>query len=190
MKRQAKFYKKHEKDIMRKLGFEPVPGSGSGWVSKEDGESEAFIVQLKSTDRNSFTIKREDLDKLEYHAKVSHKLPIFINEFLQDEKIYITIPIDDIDLYIKAHLSLGTQSDGSDASNNLVNKLYYNGMLDASECHSETLEMVPDNGGSDRSEIIPKKVIKSGGRNRYQKLREKEKEKEYANFNSNRRRSK
>jgi len=190
LERQAKFYKRHEKVIMKKLDFEPVVGSGAGWINKEDGESELFIAQLKSTDKNSFTIKREDLDKLEYHAKVSHKLPVFINEFLEDEKIYITIPLDDIDLYIKAYLSSEAQSNGSSEFDRSVNNLYYDGILNESRCHSEALEMVQIDGGSDRSEIVTKKVIKSGGRNRYQKIREKEKEKEYADFKLNKRRHK
>lgn len=161
---------------MKKLGFEPVVGSGAGWVNKEDGESEFFLAQLKSTDKNSFTIKREDLDKLEYHAKVTHKLPVFVNEFLQDGKIYITISLDDIDLYIKNY-NLSKSSEGpAHASNNDGQIFYHNELEDARECHSEDLEMVQNIGGT----CTLKKVVKSGGRERYQKLREKEKEKEYA----------
>lgn len=176
IKRQAKFYKRHEKVVMKKLGFEPVVGSGAGWVNKEDGESEFFLAQLKSTDKNSFTIKREDLDKLEYHAKVTHKLPVFVNEFLQDGKIYITISLDDIESYVQSYnLSRGSESP-SHASNSGGQIFYHNGPEDASECQPGTLEMVQNIGGT----CTLKKVVKSGGRERYQKLREKEKEKEYA----------
>ena len=41
--RKQKFWFKNEKRVMKRLGFEPVPGSGSGWVNKEDGENENLL---------------------------------------------------------------------------------------------------------------------------------------------------
>ena len=51
--RKQKFWFKNEKRVMKRLGFEPVPGSCSGWVNKEDGENEFALAQLKSTDADS-----------------------------------------------------------------------------------------------------------------------------------------
>ena len=82
---------------MKLLGFTPVIGSGSGWIHKEDGETEDALVQLKSTDASSYRIDMLDIKKLEYHAEVSHKLPIFLVQFLQQDKIYAVIGIEYID---------------------------------------------------------------------------------------------
>lgn len=167
---------------MRRLGFMPVPGSGSGWVNKEDGESDWFMAQLKSTDKNSFTIKREDIDKLEYHAMVSHKVPVFVNEFLGDGEIYLTINLKDLEEGIKYHiLSQGPQSP-SDKQNNGSNIIYHHDIFDSSECHSGPLDMV-----SNMDHISTKKMIRSEGREEYQKIRDEEIKKANADFKANRR---
>ena len=72
MKRTGKFYYRNEKETLRKLGLTPVAGSGSGWIDKEDGESDIALVQLKSTDSSRYTLDMLDMKKLEYHASVSN----------------------------------------------------------------------------------------------------------------------
>lgn len=96
MKRTGKFYYKNEKQVMKFLGLEPVPGSGSGWIFKEDGESETVMVQLKSTDSNNYKLQMLDMKKLEYHASVSNKVPIFLVQFLQQDKIYAIVEVGNI----------------------------------------------------------------------------------------------
>lgn len=178
MKRQAKFYKRHEKVVMKKLGLEPVVGSGSGWINKEDGESEYFMAQLKSTDKNSFTIKREDLDKLEYHAMVAHKLPVFVNEFLTDGEIYLTINLKNLQELMDLDIwSQGPQSP-SEKRDSEGNIIYHLNIFDSPEGTP---------GSRDTNGNMEHKVIKSGGREKYQKIREKEKEKANAYFKANRR---
>ena len=59
MKRSGKFYRRNEEDVMRRLGLEPTKNSGSGWIEKEDGQSEHVICQLKSTDAQSISIKKK-----------------------------------------------------------------------------------------------------------------------------------
>lgn len=93
-KRTGKFYYRNERETLSKLGFQPAPGSGNGWIVKEDGENELSMVQLKSTDSNQYTLKMLDMKKLEYHAAVSHKIPIFLVQFLQQDKTYAIIPVD------------------------------------------------------------------------------------------------
>lgn len=93
MKRSGKFYYRNEKETLTALGLTPAPQSGAGWVTKEDGENERVLVQLKSTDAASYTLKSLDMKKLEYHASVSHKAPIFLVQFLQDNRIYAIVDI-------------------------------------------------------------------------------------------------
>lgn len=76
---------------MRQLGLQPTKNSGSGWVEKEDGQSEDVICQLKSTDAESIRIHLKDLHTLLYNASVSHKLPVFAIQFLQSNEVYLLI---------------------------------------------------------------------------------------------------
>ena len=81
---------------MKFLGLKTVPGSGSGWVHKEDGESETVMVQLKSTDLNNYKLEMLDIKKLEYHAAVSNKVPIFLIQFLQQDRLYAIVEVGNI----------------------------------------------------------------------------------------------
>lgn len=97
MKRSGKFYSKNEKETLRKLGLKPIAFSGAGWIDKEDGESENALVQLKSTEASSYRVDMLDIKKLEYHASVSHKVPIFIIQFLKQDKIYALVNLEDLE---------------------------------------------------------------------------------------------
>lgn len=91
MKRSGKFYRNNEKEVMARLGLQPTPNSGSGWVSKEDGESDDVLCQLKSTDAQSIKIDKKDLDVLQSNASVTHKLPVFAIQFLRTDEVYLVI---------------------------------------------------------------------------------------------------
>ena len=97
MKRSGKFYYRNERKTLEALGFKQVPGSGNGWVAKEDGESDNTLVQLKSTDNSSYAVSLLDLKKLEVHAEVEHKFPLFLIQFLKQDKIYALVNIDNLD---------------------------------------------------------------------------------------------
>ena len=96
MKRSGKFYRNNEKEVMKLLGLEPTPNSGSGWLVKEDGQNENVICQLKSTDNNSIKINKLDLDKLSYNSLVVHKLPVFAIQFLNSNEVFLVIKPEDI----------------------------------------------------------------------------------------------
>ena len=91
MKRSGKFYRKNEAKVMESLGLEPTKNSGSGWIEKEDGQSENVICQLKSTDAQSIKVNKKDIDTLLYNAVVAHKLPVFAIQFLQSNEVYLLI---------------------------------------------------------------------------------------------------
>lgn len=94
--RSGKFYRKNEADVMQQLGLEPTPNSGSGWIVKEDGQNENIICQLKSTDANRITVVKQDLDKLEYNANVTHKLPVFAIQFIKSNDTYLMVRPEDL----------------------------------------------------------------------------------------------
>ena len=95
-KRSGKFYRKNEAEVMRSLGLEPTPNSGSGWIVKEDGQSEDVICQLKSTDAMSIKINLKDIETLDYNALVAHKLPVFAIQFLCNNQTYLLVKPEDL----------------------------------------------------------------------------------------------
>ena len=100
-KRSTKFYRKNEAEVMKRLGFEPTKNSGAGWVEKCDGQNESFICELKSTDKESYTLKQKTLQELEYHACVTHKLPVFALQFLNRDEIWVAVKEDEFKEYMK-----------------------------------------------------------------------------------------
>lgn len=96
MKRSGKFYRRNEEEVMKMLGLRPTKNSGSGWIEKEDGQSENLICQLKSTDADSIKLQRLDFKKLEYNATVSKKIPVFVVQFIYGEDLYILCRPEDI----------------------------------------------------------------------------------------------
>ena len=100
-KRSGKFYRNNEREVMRSLGLEPTPNSGSGWIVKEDGVTDDLICQLKSTDANSIKINKNDLDTLEYNSLVEHKLPVFVIQFLQSNEVYLVLRPEDLKDVVK-----------------------------------------------------------------------------------------
>lgn len=100
-KRSTKFYRKNESEVMERLGFKPTKNSGAGWVEKCDGENEHFICELKSTDKDSYSLKQSVLRTLEYHATVSHKTPVFALQFLNTNEVWVMISEEEYKAYME-----------------------------------------------------------------------------------------
>lgn len=91
MRRSGKDWFKNEKEVMELLGLKQVPGSGSSWVAKEDGENENVLCQLKSTDASSIRVQLQDIHELQIHALTSHKLPVFAIQFRQTNEVFLLV---------------------------------------------------------------------------------------------------
>lgn len=113
MKRSFRFYRKNEADVMRSLGLKPTKNSGSGWVEKEDGISDAVICQLKSTDKESIKLNKRDIDVLNYNAGVCHKMPVFAIQFLQSNEVYLLVKPDML-MDIAKYIETGTYTSQND----------------------------------------------------------------------------
>lgn len=95
MKRSGKDWYRNEREVMELLGFKQVPGSGSSWVAREDGENDHCLCQLKSTDAQSIRVQLQDIHELQVHAAVSHKLPVFAIQFRESNEVFLLVsPLD------------------------------------------------------------------------------------------------
>lgn len=150
MKRSGKFYRKNEAEVMESLGLKPTKNSGSGWIEKEDGQSEYVICQLKSTDANSIKVNKKDLDVLSYNAAVTHKLPVFAIQFLQSNEVYLLVKPENL-CEAAEYIETGEISD---------NARFAFMDLDLSEHEDMTIE--------------PRRVIKSSSNSRKQFMEENE----------------
>lgn len=98
---------------MKSLGLKPTKNSGSGWVEKEDGISDAVICQLKSTDKESIKLNKRDIDVLNYNAGVCHKMPVFAVQFLQSNEVYLLVKPDML-MDIAKYIETGTYTSQND----------------------------------------------------------------------------
>lgn len=156
-RRLGSFYSKNESDIMKRLGLKPTVGSGAGWIEKEDGQNEYLIAQLKSTDAQSIGIKLFDIHKLEYNAMVTHKVPVFVIQFLETDEVFVMSRPSDL-LSVAKYLECGEKTAIKEEENiNIV----------------ETI-------------VANTKVIRSGNKSKYWAEKEKEKEKESKAWKANR----
>lgn len=156
IKRSGKFYRNNEAEVMEQLGLKPTVNSGSGWIEKEDGQSEDIICQLKSTDAHSIRIAKKDIDTLIYNSMVVHKLPVFAIQFLSTNEVFLLVRPEDI-----IQVSQSLKGDKPMKSSNEF--------LGLEDRHDRPL--------SEDDNIPPKRIIKSGGSAR--KVLEREREEKY-----------
>lgn len=167
-RRSTKYYRKNESEVMRKLGFKPTKNSGAGWLEKEDGENDFCLCQLKSTDKESISIKQKDLHTLEYNAIVSHKTPVLVIQFIQNDEVYLLIKPEDLE-QIKGIVSgsspekksfFDIDSETEDWYNNIVHEKirsenysareqYYKKKVEEREQKMEELKQKLKEGGKD-----------------------------------------
>lgn len=62
--------RKYERNC--KIG-KPTVGSGNKWFDKGDRNTENFKIELKSTSHNSYSLKKETVEKIQAEAKSSGK---------------------------------------------------------------------------------------------------------------------
>lgn len=100
-KRSTRFYRKNEAEVMEALGLRPTKNSGAGWVEKEDGQNDHLIAQLKSTDAASIKVNLRDIEIMEANALVSHKVPVFVIQFLGTGDIFVMARPSDMEQVVE-----------------------------------------------------------------------------------------
>lgn len=78
--------KKQERDLAKRGGGRLVPGSGSG---HQKGDVKKYLgvyrVEAKTTKRNSFSVTREMIQKIEEAALPNNEMPAIIIEFIDEQ---------------------------------------------------------------------------------------------------------
>lgn len=153
-RRSGKFYMKNEKEVMELLGLKQVPGSGSSWIAREDGESDDVLCQLKSTDAESIRVRRQDIEALKYNAGIAHKLPVFAIQFLQGDDVYLLVRPEELQELAK-YINVGKYTPSEHEG--------FWGLLD------------PSDDGSGTSHVAPSRMVKSsrGARDKFMDMNEK-----------------
>lgn len=95
MRRSGKDWLNNEREVMELLGLKQVPGSGSSWIAREDGQNDYILCQLKSTDKQSIRVQLQDIHELQVNAMTEHKTPVFAIQFRETNEVFLLVsPID------------------------------------------------------------------------------------------------
>lgn len=84
---------KQEKIVAKMLNGRKTINSGAT-LGQNDVETKAFDIEAKITAAKSFIIKESDLTKLRKKTKIG-KIPLFLVEFSETGKKYITLDWED-----------------------------------------------------------------------------------------------
>jgi hypothetical protein len=76
---------KQEAHLAKVYGGSVTPGSGNGWVHKNDVKTPTLSIEAKYTDAKSFSLKLADLIKAEKIALIDGRDTVFTISFSGDE---------------------------------------------------------------------------------------------------------
>lgn len=54
------------------------PGSGNGWIRKADVRTLDYLIECKTTTKNSYSIKKETWEILNKQAIIDDRIPVMI----------------------------------------------------------------------------------------------------------------
>lgn len=88
--------RKQEKRLAEHYGGRRTPGSGNGWVKKNDVRSPDLSIEAKTTAKKQFTLKADDLERGERHALLDGRDFVFVIEMNGRE--WVVLAREDFDL--------------------------------------------------------------------------------------------
>lgn len=83
--------KKREISIAKDIGGREHLMSGAAWFKKGDASNEYFLVEDKFTDKEKYSIKYNELVKVQKEALEVSKIPIFRFGFTINKKDYVVL---------------------------------------------------------------------------------------------------
>ncbi len=98
--RRVKASRKQEEATAKAINGRRQPGSGSGWVHRNDVRSDRFLVENKRTDNErTITIKADDLRQLRINAIRLDRIGVL--EFYLGGHNYVVLHRDDFSEYVE-----------------------------------------------------------------------------------------
>lgn len=79
-----------ERDGAREFGGARTPGSGSGWLRKNDVLTPGLSIEYKTTAKASYTLRLEDLRTAERNANADFRDMVFIVSIQGHEYALVT----------------------------------------------------------------------------------------------------
>jgi hypothetical protein len=77
--------RRQESGLAKRYGGTVTPGSGNGWVKKNDVRTDTVSFEAKYTEKKQFTLKQADLHTAEKHALLDGRDAVFIISFAGEE---------------------------------------------------------------------------------------------------------
>jgi hypothetical protein len=97
---------RQEKSIAKKIGGRVVPASGAFWSRKGDARSDDLLVEAKTTDKASYSIKRATWDKIRKEALLDGRIPVLAIQ-IQGRDLVVLDQEDFLELRTSAGRDLG-----------------------------------------------------------------------------------
>lgn len=70
-----------------------VPGSGNHWSKPGDVKTDNFLLEVKQTDKKSYSLTKANLDKIYKEALFSYRIPLFSIK-IQDVEVVLMFKED------------------------------------------------------------------------------------------------
>ena len=80
---------KQEKKLAERLAGKRVKGSGSGFAKGDVRVNNIALIEAKATEKKSFSVTRDMVDKLQNAACGQGELPVLVVEFIGHGKLCI-----------------------------------------------------------------------------------------------------
>ena len=103
--RPQKLGRWYEKEVAKDYSGTKQIMSGAHWSAKSDVKTSEYLIEVKFTTKDSYTLRYEDLIKHFNYAYREGKLPIFQIGFYGGQELLIIEdpnPSDTYDIYVKA----------------------------------------------------------------------------------------
>jgi hypothetical protein len=95
-----------ERRVAKKIGGQQTLASGQTPIDKADVKSRVIRAECKTTEAKSYSLKREDLEKIAAQAE-GDKIPVFVVEFMPGHSNYYIVPeawfLELLDFYDQHH---------------------------------------------------------------------------------------
>lgn len=100
MPKRSKPWQKQERKLDRE-GARRVPQSGAGYL-KGDGKGENYLVQAKTTEKRSYSLKLADLRKATAEAHTEERIPVTQLQFEAGDERYAVLRWQDFTALLEA----------------------------------------------------------------------------------------